>query len=285
MTVSGKTSAMRTGIQVLHNIQEMKAFERDGPLGLVPTMGYLHEGHLSLARRAREECGTVVISIFVNPMQFSPSEDLDRYPRDEAGDLELARETGADAVFIPDASEVYPDGFTTEVRVSGLEAVLEGASRPGHFTGVATVLAKLLNIVAPDRMYMGQKDAQQAVIVRRMIKDLDFPARLVVCPTVREPDGLAMSSRNVYLNDDERAVAPILYRALSDARDSGTRDPEELESMVRTAISSEPLIGLEYVSAVSSSTLGPVDEKGDILLSLAARLGKTRLIDNVLIEP
>ena len=283
MTVSGKTSAMRTGIQVLHNIQEMKAFESDGPLGLVPTMGYLHEGHLSLARRAREECGTVVVSIFVNPMQFGPSEDLARYPRDEAGDLELAREVGADAVFIPDAGEIYPDGFTTEVRVRGLEDVLEGASRPGHFAGVATVLAKLLNIVGPDRMYMGQKDAQQAVIVRRMIHDLNFPSRLVVCPTVREPDGLAMSSRNVYLNDDERVVAPVLYQALTEARNSGTRDPEELERIVREEVSTQPAIGLEYVSARDSSTLGPVEEDGEILLSLAVRLGKTRLIDNVVV--
>lgn len=276
---------MNKELKTLRSIEEMRSFEASGPLGLVPTMGYLHEGHLSLARRAREECGTVVISIFVNPMQFGPTEDLDRYPRDEAGDLELAREVGADVVFIPEAGEVYPDGFTTEVRVRGLEDVLEGTARPGHFTGVATVLAKLLNIVAPDRMYMGQKDAQQAVIVRRMIEDLNFPSRLVVCPTVREPDGLAMSSRNVYLNDEERAAAPALYRALSDARNSGSRDPEELESMVRAAVSSEPLIRLEYVSAVGSSTLGPINDKDEILLSLAAWLGKTRLIDNVLIEP
>ena len=276
---------MRTGIRILHSIQEMKAFEREEPLGLVPTMGYLHEGHLSLARKAREECGTVMISVFVNPMQFSPSEDLGRYPRDEEGDLELAREVGADAVFIPSADEVYPEGFTTEVRVRGLEDVLEGSARPGHFAGVATVLAKLLNIVGPDRMYMGQKDAQQAVIVGRMIKDLNFPAQLVVCPTVREPDGLAMSSRNVYLNDDERTIAPILYQALTEARNSGIRDPEELESIVRKRVSSEPAIGLEYVSARDSSTLGPVpvEEDGEVLLSLAARLGKTRLIDNVVV--
>ncbi len=274
---------MNNELKILRSIEEMRSFEAPGPVGLVPTMGYLHEGHLSLARRAREECETVVLSIFVNPMQFGPSEDLDRYPRDEAGDLELAREVGVDSVFVPEAGEMYPDGFTTEVRVRGLEDVLEGASRPGHFTGVATVLAKLLNIVAPDRMYMGQKDAQQAVIVRRMIRDLDFPARLVVCPTVREPDGLAMSSRNVYLNDEERAAAPVLYRALSKARDSGSRDPEELEKLVRTTVSAEPLVGLEYVSAVDSSTLGPVAGDGEILLSLAVRLGKTRLIDNVLI--
>jgi pantoate--beta-alanine ligase len=247
-------------------------------------MGYLHEGHLSLVRRAREECGTVVVSIFVNPMQFGPNDDLDRYPRDEARDLELASEAGADAVFLPRAEEIYPRDFTSEVRVRGLEDVLEGASRPGHFTGVTTVLAKLLNIVGPGRMYMGQKDAQQAVIVARMIKDLEFPARLVVCPTVREPDGLAMSSRNVYLNDDERAAAPILYEALKDARDCGERVPEKLERVVRDKVSTEPLISLEYVSAVDSSTLGPVTAQSEILLSLAARIGKTRLIDNVLIR-
>lgn len=261
----------------------MRSYGAQRPLGLVPTMGYLHEGHLSLARRARKECETVVISIFVNPMQFAPAEDLDRYPRDEAGDLELAREVGADVVFIPDVGEIYPDGFTTEVRVRGLEDVLEGASRPGHFTGVATVLAKLLNIVGPDRMYMGQKDAQQAVIVRRMIEDLDFPTRLVVCPTVRESDGLAMSSRNVYLNDEERLVAPILYQALCKARDSGNGDSDELEEMVRRIVTSEPLIELEYVFAVDSSTLAPAWNSSEILLSLAAQLGKTRLIDNVLI--
>ncbi len=274
---------MGNELKVLRSIEEMRSFAVPGSLSLVPTMGYLHEGHLSLARRAREECGAVVISIFVNPMQFGPAEDLGRYPRDEAGDLELAREVGADAVFIPEAREVYPGGFTTEVRVRGLEDVLEGAARPGHFAGVATVLAKLLNIVGPDRMYMGQKDAQQAVIVRRMIEDLNFPARLVVCPTVREPDGLAMSSRNVYLNDEERSAAPVLYRALSAARDSGSRDPQELEESVRATVSSEPLVGLEYVRAVDSSSLGPVTEESEILLSLAARLGKTRLIDNVLV--
>ncbi|MGB3681431.1 MAG: pantoate--beta-alanine ligase [Rubrobacteraceae bacterium] len=267
----------------MRGLDEVRAFEAERPLGLVPTLGYLHEGHLSLAHRAREECETLMISIFVNPLQFGPGEDLDRYPRDEAGDLDLARQIGADAVFIPDAKEIYPETFTTEVRVRGLEDVLEGASRPGHFAGVATVLAKLLNIVGPDRMYMGQKDAQQAVIVGRMIEDLNFPTRLVVCPTIREPDGLAMSSRNVYLNDDERAAAPTLYRALSKARESGSRDPEELETMVRELVSSEPLIDIEYVSATDSASLGPVTTGGEILLSLAARLGKTRLIDNVLV--
>ena len=176
-------------MEVLRSVSEMRSFAggpRAGTVGLVPTMGYLHEGHLSLIRRAREECESVIVSIFVNPLQFGPSEDLDRYPRDEERDLALAREEGVDAVFTPTPREMYPEGFVTEVRVRGLEEVLEGAARPGHFAGVATVLAKLLNVTGPDRMYMGQKDAQQAIVVRRMMADLGFAASLVVCPTVRE---------------------------------------------------------------------------------------------------
>lgn len=263
----------------------MRDFAPDKPLGFVPTMGYLHEGHLSLLRRARQECSTVVLSIFVNPLQFGPADDLEQYPRDEARDLRLAREVGADAVFLPTVEELYPEDFTTEVRVLGLEDVLEGAARPDHFTGVATILTKLLNVVSPDRMYMGQKDAQQAVIVRRMIGDLHFPTRLVTCPTVREPDGLAMSSRNVYLSPEERSAAPILYKALSEARDSGERAPEALQERVRQTVSTEPLVRLEYISANDGNSLGPVrSDTSEILLSLAARLGNTRLIDNVVIH-
>ncbi len=277
-------STVNLAPKMLRSIEEMRAFEAVRPLGLVPTMGYLHEGHLSLVRRAREECAAVVLSIFVNPMQFGPQEDLERYPRDEGRDLALAREAGVDAVFAPEAREMYPAGFTTEVRVRGIEDVLEGAARPGHFAGVATVLAKLLNIVGPDRMYMGQKDAQQAVVTRRMISDLDFPARLVVCPTVREPDGLAMSSRNVYLGPEERAAAAVLYRALTTARRSGNRSPEILEEVVRETVLTEPLVELEYVSASDAGSLGPVTaDTREVLLSLAARAGKTRLIDNVVI--
>jgi pantoate--beta-alanine ligase len=269
-------------IKVLRTVGEARAFGSARSVGLVPTMGYLHEGHLSLVRRAREECATVVLSIFVNPLQFGDVEDLGRYPRDEERDLRLAREAGADAVFLPPVAEMYPEGFTTEVRVRGLEDVLEGAARPGHFAGVATVLAKLLNILGPEAMYMGQKDAQQAVVVRRMIEDLDFATRLAVCPTVREPDGLAMSSRNVYMNDEERAAAAVIPRALFAARDAGSRDPGRLEEIVRQAVASEPLVDLEYVSANDARSLGPVtQETGEILLSLAARVGKTRLIDNV----
>jgi len=267
---------------VLRGAEEMRAFVARRAFGLVPTMGYLHEGHLSLVRRAREECAAVVVSIFVNPLQFGPGEDFGRYPRDPKRDAALAKEAGADALFMPEVVELYPEGFATEVRLRGVEDVLEGAARPGHFAGVATVLAKLLNIVGPERMYMGQKDAQQAFLVGHMIRDLNFPTRLVVCPTVREPDGLAMSSRNAYLGEEERIAATAIPRALFAARDAGSTEPEALEETVREALTSEPLIALEYVSANDAATLGPVEPKtGEILLSLAARVGKTRLIDNV----
>ncbi|CAN5287880.1 pantoate--beta-alanine ligase [soil metagenome] len=276
---------MSREIKTLRTIAEMRAYGIEVPLGLVPTLGYLHEGHLSLIRRAREECAAVVVSVFVNPLQFGPNEDLALYPRDPERDLKLAREAGADALFMPEAAELYPRDFTTEVRVRGIEDVLEGAARPGHFAGVATVLAKLLNVVGPDRMYMGQKDAQQAFLTGRMIQDLDFPTRLVVAPTVREPDGLAMSSRNVYLNEEERTAAAAIPRALSTARDTGSADPEVLEKTVREELAKEPLVELEYVSADDAATLGPVGPKtGEVLLSLAARVGKTRLIDNVVVE-
>lgn len=271
--------------EVLRSIEEVRSYGAGRPLGFVPTLGYLHEGHLYLMRRARAECSTVVLSIFVNPLQFGPEEDLDRYPRDADRDLRLAGEEGVDAVFIPEAAEIYPKGFTTEVRVAGLEGILEGAARPGHFAGVATVLAKLLNIVGPDRMYLGQKDAQQAVLVRRMMQDLNFPAELVVSPTVREPDGLAMSSRNVYLEPEERAAAAVIPQALFAARESGSLEPGFLEESVREALGREPLVEPEYVSANDAGSLGPVTpETGEVLLSLAVRVGKTRLIDNVLIK-
>jgi pantoate--beta-alanine ligase len=270
---------------ILRGVEEMRTFAARRPLGLVPTMGYLHEGHLALVRRAREECATVVVSVFVNPLQFGPGEDFERYPRDPEQDMALAQEAGVEALFMPELVELYPEEFSTEVRVRGMEDVLEGAARPGHFVGVATVLAKLLNIVGPDRMYMGQKDAQQAFLAGRMIRDLNFPTELVVCSTVREPDGLAMSSRNVYLGEEERAAAAAIPRALFAARDLGSFDPDALKHTVREALASEPLVALEYVSANDAATLGPVESgTGEILLSLAARVGKTRLIDNVVIK-
>jgi pantoate--beta-alanine ligase len=272
-------------IQIIHSIEEARSFTKEKSLGFVPTMGYLHQGHLSLVRQAREECATVVVSVFVNPLQFSSGEDFTRYPRDPERDTLLAKEAGADAMFIPEAAELYPEGFTTEVRVREVEDVLEGAARPGHFAGVATVLVKLLNIVGPERMYMGQKDAQQAFLVGRMIRDLNFPTRLVVCPTIREPDGLAMSSRNVYLKREERSAATIIPRALFAARDTDSTDPGILEETVREALAAESLVALEYVFASDAATLGPVGPKtGEILLSLAARVGKIRLIDNILLQ-
>lgn len=276
---------MSKEVLVLKTIEEVSSYQDRSPRGLVPTMGYLHEGHLSLMRRAREECASVIVSIFVNPLQFGEGEDLGRYPRDLERDLDLAAQTGVDAVFAPSTGELYPEGFATAVKVRGIEDILEGAARPGHFTGVATVVSKLLNIVQPDLLYMGQKDAQQAVLVRRMIEDLNFPVRLVLSPTIRERDGLALSSRNVYLNPEERAAAAVISRALFAARDSGELGPEALERMVRDRINSEPLARLEYVSANDAQTLGSVTDKTrSILVSCAVHFGGTRLIDNVVID-
>jgi pantoate--beta-alanine ligase len=260
-------------------------------VGLVPTMGYLHDGHLSLLRAARDECDLVVMSLFVNPTQFGPGEDLDRYPRDEARDLRLAAEAGADIVFAPPVSEVYPDGFATGVEVGGgLTAVLDGdPARRGarHFRGVTTVVAKLFNVVGPDVAYFGQKDAQQAAVIRRMVRDLDFPVRIEVLPTVREPDGLAMSSRNAYLGEEDRRRAAALFRALEaaqrGAREKGLAAGLEWARAELAAVGIEP----EYLEARDAETLEPVDSLGErpVLIALAAPVGAARLIDNVLIQP
>jgi pantoate--beta-alanine ligase len=257
-----------------------------GSLGFAPTMGFLHEGHLSLVRRAKAECGAAAASIFVNPAQFGPQEDLSRYPRDLAGDLEKLERAGADFVFVPEVAEIYPPGFAATVSVGRVTEGLEGAERPGHFDGVATVVTKLLNIVQPSRAYFGQKDAQQAVVIRKLAADLDLPVEIVICPIIREPDGLAMSSRNVYLSPEQRAVAPVLYRALRQAealyRD-GIRDAEPLRAAIRGALAllAEP----DYVSVAHPATLVELDEIGPdgALVSLAVRFGTTRLIDNVLL--
>jgi len=257
----------------------------------VPTMGYLHEGHLSLIRAARAECDLVVMSLFVNPTQFGPAEDLDRYPRDEERDLRLAAEAGADLVFAPTVEEVYPEGFATAVEVSGpLTEVLDGdPSRrgPEHFRGVTTVVAKLFNVVGPDVAYFGQKDAQQAVVIRRMVRDLDLPLRVEVLPTVREPDGLAMSSRNAYLEPADRERATALSRALA-AAESGAKGGSlagGLDAARRELAGAgiEP----EYLEARDAETLEPVERLGDrpVLVAVAARVGAARLIDNVLIHP
>ncbi len=258
-------------------------------IGLVPTMGALHEGHLSLIRAARAGCDVVVVSLFVNPAQFNEAADLAAYPRNEAHDAEAAAAAGADVLFAPAAEEVYPPGFATTVRVSGLTEHLEGAHRGvGHFEGVTTVVAKLLNIVAPDVAYFGQKDAQQAAVVRHLARDLDIPARIEVCPTVREPDGLALSSRNVHLRGGDRERALALKRALDAATaaiDAGERDPDAIGRAGRAAMA---MLGVEpeYLAVVRPDDLRPVERvDGEVLVAVAARVGATRLIDNVLVRP
>ena len=257
-----------------------------GTVGLVPTMGYLHEGHLSLIRRAREENEHVIVSIFVNPAQFGPKEDLSRYPRDLERDLRLI-EPYTDLVWNPTAEIMYPPGYQTWVEVEATTRPLEGAMRPGHFRGVTTVVAKLFNGVQPQRAYFGQKDAQQAAVIRQMVRDLNFPIEIVVCPIVREADGLAMSSRNVYLDPDQRKAATVLYRSLSAAKDayeSGERDAEKLRQLMKDVLASEPLAEIQYVSCADYDTLEELSEiKGKALLSMAVFIGKTRLIDNVVL--
>jgi pantoate--beta-alanine ligase len=257
------------------------------PVGLVPTMGFLHEGHLSLVRRARLECDSVVVSIYVNPSQFAPTEDLRTYPRDLPRDLEMLRAEGVDLVWTPNDKIMYPSGYQTWVQVDDVTKPLEGALRPGHFRGVATVVAKLFNAVQPHKAYFGQKDAQQVVVIRRMVRDLHFPLEVVVCPIIRELDGLALSSRNVYLNPQERQAALVLSRGLSNARKSfeaGERDASHLRSVVLETLASEPMAKVQYVSCAHPETLqeleGPVDHA---LISLAVYIGKTRLIDNVVV--
>jgi len=272
----------------LSELRELKA-SMDGTFGLVPTMGALHEGHASLIRRAADECDHVGVSIFINPSQFSPDEDLAKYPRTIQRDLELLEKLGVSIVFTPGTDGMYPAGYQTWISVDNITIPLEGAHRPGHFRGVVTVVAKLLNAFQPDRVYFGQKDAQQATVIRRMIRDLNFPVEPIVCPTVREADGLAMSSRNAYLNPRERESATVLYRALVSARDSfekGARDGDTLRSVMQSVIDSEPLAEAEYVSAADPETLRElraIESGSGVLLSMAVRIGKTRLIDNLLL--
>ena len=258
-------------------------------VGFVPTLGYMHEGHLSLIRRARNECDIVVVSVFVNPLQFGKNEDFDKYPRDRERDMQMAEQAGADFVFVPDVSEMYPQPFRTKVVVSGITDVLCGASRPGHFEGVATVVSKLFNIVQPDRAYFGQKDAQQVAVIEQMTRDLNIPVQIVPCPTVREPDGLAMSSRNVYLSPEERRQAVVLSQALAQT-DRWLREPgmtvERLKRLIREHIATAPLAVIDYVEVVTYPSLEPVtsmeqmDGRQPILIALAVKFGATRLIDN-----
>lgn len=277
-------------MQVLATINEFRAARRQlpGTVGLVPTMGYLHEGHMELVRRGKVECDHVAVSIFVNPTQFGPNEDLARYPRDLERDLALLRTAGVALVFVPSAAEMYPPGYSTYVEVENVTAPLEGARRPGHFRGVATVVGKLFNIVEANRAYFGQKDAQQTVVVRQMVRDLNLPVEVVIVPTVREADGLAKSSRNVYLDPQQRAAAPVLYRALSQAvklYEQGTRDARILRNVMQQTISEEQLAQIEYVSAADPRTLMEIEGTIDdgVLLSLAVRFGTTRLIDNMVL--
>jgi pantoate--beta-alanine ligase len=258
---------------------------RGGSVGMVPTMGALHEGHLSLIRAARAENEVVVVSVFVNPTQFGPSEDLDSYPRDLEGDRALAAGAGADLVFSPAAREMYAEDFSTWVDVEGLISGLCGRSRPGHFRGVCTVVTKLLNICQPDRAYFGEKDAQQLAVVTRMVRDLDMRVAIVACPTVREPDGLALSSRNTRLTAEHRAQAPVLHKALGAARHlvtQGERDAARLEAAIRAVLAEAPAGRVEYVEIVDSDDLAPVATlTGKTLIALAVRFGDVRLIDNL----
>jgi pantoate--beta-alanine ligase len=265
--------------------KELGVLER--PFGFVPTMGFLHEGHLSLVRKAREENLSVVVSIFANPTQFAPDEDLDSYPRDIKGDLELLEAENADLIWIPTVEVIYPEDFQTWVEVEDLSKILEGSFRPTHFRGVSTVVAKLFNAVGPDRAYFGQKDAQQAVVIQQMIRDLNYPIKIVICPTVREDDGLAMSSRNVYLNETERLAARCLSRGLFQARDAfqaGERSAENLIGIVSAQVNSESLAELQYVSCVDPVTLSELEGMvTSCLISMAVYVGATRLIDNILL--
>jgi pantoate--beta-alanine ligase len=259
------------------------------PVGLVPTMGALHEGHVSLLEHARSSCATVVMSLFVNPAQFAPTEDLDAYPRDEARDAELARSAGVDLLFAPSRPEIYPQGFATSVVVRGLSEPLEGVSRgPEHFHGVATIVTKLLNIISPQVAYFGQKDAQQALVIKRLVRDLDIPVSVEVCATVREGDGLALSSRNAYLSKAERARAAGLSRALRSAAaliEAGERDGAAAAAAARSELERDQ-IDPEYLALVDPETLAPVAQiDAPVLIAVAARIGRARLIDNVIATP
>ena len=281
----------------------MRTFQQIGPLraylrtiraegktiGFVPTMGALHEGHLTLARRAKGDCDIVVMSVFVNPTQFGPTEDYSAYPRDLNRDLALASKADVDALFSPDQDEIYMPGFDTVVDVPRIGSLLEGASRPGHFRGVATVVTKLLNIVQPDNAYFGQKDYQQLVVIERLVRDLHMTTKIMLVPTVREADGLALSSRNVYLSAEERQAATVLSQCLQVAQarvTQGKTDPAALRQELDTLLAREPLAAVDYVAIVNPDTLEPVTSlEGVTLVALAACFGKTRLIDNALIAP
>ncbi len=281
-------------MRIIKNIKEMQASSRSllregKTIGFVPTMGALHEGHLSLVRAARLDNDIVVVSIFVNPLQFGPHEDFERYPRDLEGDSEKLRKEGVDILFFPDMKEMYPSDFRTYVEVQGLSEKLCGAFRPGHFRGVATVVTKLFNIVKPSRAYFGAKDYQQTVIIKRLVNDLNMDIEVIVCPTVRESDGLAMSSRNLYLNPEERKAALVIYRTLQEVAGlikKGERDAGALKMWMLKALGSEPLVSsIDYAGIYDPESLEEVSEiKGRVLIAIALRIGQTRLIDNIMVE-
>jgi len=276
-------------MQVVETIAGMRQVRKQlsGPVGFVATMGCLHEGHLSLVRKARAENPSVVVSIFVNPAQFGPTEDFASYPRDLPRDLALLEKEDVDIVFAPSVAEMYPPGFNCWIAVAKITDRLEGASRPGHFRGVATVVNKLFDIIQPDVAYFGQKDAQQVLVIRKMVADLNMDIKIIALPTVRESDGLAVSSRNAYLNDKERKAAPVLYRALCLARklwERGEKDAERIRQRMWEVIEEEPLATVDYVSIADPETLEEMDGiRTPALVSLAVRIGRTRLIDNVVV--
>jgi pantoate--beta-alanine ligase len=277
-------------MHVIKTIDEIRKLRQSltGSVGLVPTMGYLHQGHLALVKRARADNSTAVVSIFVNPTQFGSGEDFTTYPRDLHRDLELLEEEGTDIVFVPSDEEMYPLGFSSWVDVEKVAECLEGASRPGHFRGVATVCAKLFNIVQPSRAYFGQKDAQQAIVIKRMVADLNMNLEIVIVPTVRESDGLAVSSRNIYLSPEERQAATVLFKALSLARQlwqDGEKDANKIRRQMTSLIQKQPRAQIDYVSIADSNTLEELKHINcPALASLAVRIGKARLIDNVVLE-
>lgn len=277
-------------MEIVETIEGMKALRREtsGPVGFVPTMGYLHTGHISLVRQARTDNSLLVVSIFVNPIQFGPNEDFADYPRDKERDLALLKQENTDVVFIPSNAEMYPHSFSSWVEVEKITGRLEGNQRPGHFRGVTTVVAKLFNIVEPTRAYFGQKDAQQALTIKKMVADLNINIEIIVLPTLREKDGLAMSSRNVYLNPHERQAATVLFRALTLAqklRDNGEKNAKLMRQEMVALINKEPLARIDYVSIADTETLDELNEiDRPALASLAVRIGKTRLIDNILLK-
>ncbi len=278
-------------MRIIHSVDEMQQIANkyrswDKSIGFVPTMGYLHEGHLSLVRKAKEDNDVVFVSIFVNPLQFAPNEDLDKYPRDLKRDEELLEKEGVDFVFYPAVEEMYPDGFQTYVEVEKLTKVLEGKSRPTHFKGVTTVVLKLFNITKPHKAYFGKKDAQQLIVIKRMVKDLNLDIEIVGMPIVREEDGLAMSSRNKYLNEEERKQAVCLYKSLKKAEElinSGETNADKIIGEMKRVIDNYPLAEIDYISINRLSDLEELKtiEKGNTLVSLAVRIGQTRLIDNM----